>query len=167
MSSGDLSNKQRLLIKWAGIKSANEISELTGIAPEDVGREIDAVLNSIDVLTVQQLRAKLLIGMLEANEELRSRFADMSDRNITAAIATYGANTSRIQKEMRDAEKADTGKIEQLNQLRIRELLKMIDETVVISVDEIAALTNIDASELMDVFTRNLVVKAREIEANV
>lgn len=167
MSSGDLSTKQKLLLRYAGTKSPNEIAELTGIKPEDVARETAALLDSIDVLTVQHKRMKLLIGLEEVNEELRSRLADMSDRNVTAAVATFGANNSRILKELRDAEKADAGKIEQLNDLRFRELLKMVDETVAISVGEISELTGIDASQLMEIFTRNLVVKAREIEGNV
>lgn len=164
MSSGDLSTKQKLLLRYAGIKSHNEIAELTGIKPEDVARETAALLDSIDELTVQHKRMKLLIGLEEVNEELRSRLADMSDRNVTAAVATFGANNSRILKELRDTEKADAGKIEQLNQLRIRELLRLIDMTVAKSVEEAEELNGLEAGTLMPIFQKNLIVAAKEIE---
>lgn len=147
-----------------GLKSVRDIAEMTGLKPEEVLRRKNELLDSVDVLTVQQKRQRLLIELDGMARESRERAQRASDEFFAGTInASTGAIKTYLQ-ELARMEKADSGKIEALNNLRIRELLRLIDVTVARAVTEIAATHNLEEVELMEVFQGHLVEAARELE---
>lgn len=154
-----------LIWRYIGQKTVREISELTGLKPEEVLRRKNELLDSVDALSIDEKRQRLLIELDGMARDARDRAKDASDEfyagtvnAATGAIKTMLAELARMQKQ-------DSGKIEALNQLRIRELLRLVDATVARSVREIAATHDLDETELMEVFQGHLVEAARELEA--
>lgn len=148
-----------------GLKSVRDIAEMTGLKPEEVLRRKNELLDSVDVLSIDQKRQRLLIELDGMARDARDRAQGASDEfyagtvnAATGAIKTMLAELARMQKQ-------DSGKIEALNQLRVKELLRLVDSTVVRSVREIAATHDLDETELMEVFQGHLVEAARELEA--
>lgn len=161
----DQSRVDELIWKHIGLKSVREISAMAGIKPEEVLRRKNELLDGIDVLSIQQKRQRLLIELDGMARETRERAARVSDEFFSGAInASTGAIKTMLQ-ELSRMEKQDSGKIEALNQMRVRELLKLVDFTVARSVREIASTHDLDETELMEIFQGHLVEAARELEA--
>lgn len=157
---------ERIIWRSAGIKSARQVAEETGISPEQVLRIRNELLNSVDELTIQQMRAKLLVDLQEIADIARDDYDSEPDRDkgsklLTAAI---GAQKAVLQ-ELARMEKADNGRIEALNDLRVKELLRLIDLTVARTLAEIASTYDLDESTLHGIFQSHLKPAAEEIDA--
>lgn len=96
-----------LLVRFAGVKSPNEIAEMTGIAPEDVARRTAEILNSIDFLSIQQKRAKTMIVLEEIVAEVLGRIPDATDRNASGMLNSLRGTASTLLKELERMEIAE------------------------------------------------------------
>lgn len=162
----DQERADRLISRYIGRRSIREIAEMTGMRPEEVMNRKSEIINNVDVLTVQEKRAKLLYELDELAADARERAKDTSDEFLSGMLNSSVSAMKVILVELARAEKANEGAVEQLNQLRIRELLRLVDATVARSVREIAATHDLDETELMEVFQGYLVEEARELEAD-
>lgn len=156
------------LLASVGIKSVAEIAKEEGVAPHEVRARVNTLLESIDVLTIQQQRTKLLIGLRGVVAKAEKRLSDIGDavddREYAAVLnALTGAVRVQLQ-ELARMEKADDSKVEALNNLRVRELLKLLDSVVVTSVREIADTYELDESDILEVFQNRLVEAAAEMD---
>lgn len=150
--------------KSIGIKSVRQIANDTGLKPEEVLRRKNELLDEVDVLSIQQKRQRLLIELDGMARDARKRAEGVIDEY---AAGLWNAATSAVKTmltELARMEKQDSGKIEALNNLRIRELLRLIDVTVARAVTEIANTHDLEEAELMEVFQGHLVEAAREVE---
>lgn len=161
----DQGRVDELIWKHIGLKSVREISAMAGIKPEEVLRRKNELLDGIDVLSIQQKRQRLLIELDGMAREMRERARGASDEFAAGMVNASTTNIKTYLQELARMEKADSGKIEALNQLRIRELLRLVDATVARSVREIASTYDLDETELMEIFQGHLVEAARELEA--
>lgn len=152
------------LLASVGIKSVSEIAKEEGMAPHEVRARVNTLLEEIDVLTIQQQRAKLLIGLrgVVAKAEKRlSDIGDMVDDREYAAVLNALTGAVRVQlQELARMEKADDSKVDALNELRVRELMSLINEVVVTSVQDIADTHGLDSDEMLEVFQGRLVEAA-------
>lgn len=155
----------QIIWKQAGLKSVREISELTGLKPEEVLRRKNELLEEVDVLSIQQKRQRLVIELEGMARDMRERSHGASDEYAAGMINSANGLIKTMLQEMARMEKQDTGRIEALNQLRVKELLRLVDETVARSVREIAATHDLEETELMEVFQGHLVDAARELES--
>lgn len=150
--------------KSIGIKSVRQIADETGLKPEEVLRRKNELLDEVDVLSIQQKRQRLLIELDGMARDARKRAEGVIDEY---AAGLWNAATSAVKTmltELARMEKQDSGKIEALNNLRIRELLRLIDVTVARAVTEIANTHDLEEAELMEVFQGYLVEAAQEVE---
>lgn len=150
--------------KSIGIKSVRQIADETGLKPEEVLRRKNELLDEVDVLSIQQKRQRLLIELDGMARDARKRAEGVIDEY---AAGLWNAATSAVKTmltELARMERQDSGKIEALNNLRIRELLRLIDVTVARAVTEIASTHDLEEAELMEVFQSHLVEAAREVE---
>lgn len=155
----------QIIWKQAGLKSVREISELTGLKPEEVLRRKNELLEEVDILSIQQKRQRLLVELDGMARDARERAAGTIDEYFAGMLNSSVAAIKTMMTEMARMEKQDTGRIEALNSLRVKELLRLVDETVARSVREIAAAHDLDESELMEVFQGHLNDAAREIDS--
>lgn len=154
-------------IIWAniGLKSVREIANLAGLKPEEVLRRKSELLDEIDVLSIAEKEARILVELDGMARDMRERAANTIDEYASGMINSSVAALKTMLSQLDRLKKQDQGKIEALNQLRVKELLRLVDETVARSVREIAATHGLDESELMEVFQGHLVDAARELES--
>lgn len=150
--------------KSIGIKSVRTIADETGLKPEEVLRRKNELLDEVDVLSIQQKRQRLLIELDGMARDSRDRAANTVDEFYSGMLNSSVAAIKTMLTELARMERQDSGKIEALNNLRIRELLRLIDVTVARAVTEIANTHDLEEAELMEVFQGHLVEAAREVE---
>jgi hypothetical protein len=85
-----------LLIRYAGIKSANDIADMTGLEPEDVVRRTQELLASI-MLSPEQLVAKNIFQLMEIAAAQFERFASATDEDVARLGNTAAGAVGRIQ----------------------------------------------------------------------
>lgn len=156
----------RIIWRGMGIQSVREMAEDTGLKPEEVLRRKNELLESVDVLSIQEKRQRLVIELDGIARDARARAAEVADEfasglwnSAVAAMKTYLSELARM-------EKADTGKVEALNQLRIKELLRLVDTTVSRTFKEISAVHEIPEDEMMNVFQGLLSESARDLDVS-
>lgn len=153
-----------IIWRHAGLKPVRDIAEMTGLKPEDVLRRKNELLDGVDVLSIQQKRQRLLIELDGMARDARERASGASDEFYAGTINASTGAIKTMLSELARQEKQDSGKIEALNSLRIRELLKLIDSTVSRAVTEIAATHKLEEAEIMEIFQGHLVEAARELD---
>lgn len=158
----------RFLLRHAGVKSTTEIAREIGIPPHEVRSRLTVLLDSIDVLTIQQERNRLMITLNELAakglERLDSIGTGLSDRE-WAQISQSISNSIKVSlAELARIEAKDETKIEALNALRLQELLRLMDAVVATSVKEIADRYLLNEQELIQIFTSRLVEEATRMD---
>lgn len=170
----DLVNPESIdaeIMSRVGRESTVEIAKRLGLTPHDVKRRITELLDSIDVLTIQQQRSRLMIQLNEISSQAIARIQEIGsaieDREY-AAVLNASTNAIKVSlAELARMEKADDSKVEALNSLRVRELLRLVSRVVDVSVAEASARYDVDQEELMAIFQGNLVSCAAEMEAGL
>lgn len=156
---------EALIWKSLGVKSARRIAEETGLKPEQVLAIKQSLLDSVDVLTVQQTRAKLLTDLKELANTLREDY-DSAPWEFKSGVANSGiAAMKTVLVELNRADKGEQAAIERLNNLRVKELLRLIDVTVAKTLAEIADTHGLDQDELLGIFQSHLKPAAAELSA--
>lgn len=160
----DQERADSLISRYIGRRSIREIAEMTGMRPEEVMNRKSEIINNVDVLTVQEKRAKLLYELDELAADARERAKDTSDEFLSGMLNSSVSAMKVILVELARAEKANEGAVEQLNQLRVQELLRLVDSVLVSGVREIAEKYDLDERELTDIFQDRLIEEARALE---
>lgn len=158
---------ERIVWKGLGIKSVRQIASETGLAPEEVLRVKNELLDSVDVLTVQQRRQKILVDLQEVAQRVQDDY-DSSPMEFRAGLMNSAVSAMKtILVELNRTQKGEADAISQLNALRVKELLSLIDEVVLVSVQSIAKEHGLDEDELLSVFSENLESAAMRRDAGV
>lgn len=160
----DQERADRLIMRHVGRKPVSEIAQMAGMKPEEVLRRKSDLINSIDVLTVQEKRAKIMYELDELAANARERAENAVDEFFSGMLNSSVAAMKTVLVELARSEKADQGAVEQLNAKRVSELLRLMDAVVAASVREIASTHELDEGELLEVFQGKLLEEARAIE---
>lgn len=155
---------EKIVWRSLGLKSVRQISEETGLAPEQIFAIKREMLDSVDVLTVQEKRTKILVAMEQLAQDALDRADGASDEFAAGMLNAARGAMKDMLTEFNRASKQDQGAIEQLNQLRIREILRLVDGTVARTFAEISETYGIEEDELLSVFQRHLKPAAEELE---
>lgn len=148
-----------------GVKSTREIAEMAGVSPAEVLRRTNELIDSVDVLSIQVKRQRLLIELDGMARDARDRAKGTIDEFYSGMLNSSVAAIKTMLQELARMERQDSGKVEALNNLRVRELMRLVDSTVRMTLTEIAQEHDLDEDELMEVFQGHLVEAAREMEA--
>lgn len=154
----------RLIWQYVGRKSVREIAEMTGLTPEKVLQRKNELLEEVDVLTIEQKRQKLLISLDEIAQDAMDKAVSISAEFYAGTLNSAVAAIKTMLGELARMEAKDQGKVEALNQLRVRELLRLVDSTVARTMAQISKEHELDEGDLMEVFQGHLVESARELE---
>lgn len=153
---------QKIVWRSLGVKSVRQISEETGLNPEQIFAVKREMLDSVDVLTVQEKRTKILVAMEQLAQDALDRADGASDEFAAGMLNAARGAMKDMLTEFNRASKQDQGAIETLNALRVRELVSLIQEVVDISVVEIVERYDLDKQEVFDVFNGNLAKAAKK-----
>jgi hypothetical protein len=157
---------QRVIWRGLGTKSPKQIAADTGLTPEDVIRIKNQMLEEVDVLTVHQRRQKILVNLEQLANEAWDR-ASTADPEFQAGLFnTAVAAQKELVRQLVALQAEASGEVERLNEMRVRELLRLIDEAVLLSVKELSIVHGLDEDEMMSVFNTNLkkAAERRELE---
>ena len=162
---------QRLIWRGLGSKTVREIAEEAGVSVEDVMRVKRGMLDSIDSLTIQERQAKLIADLSEVAEIALDRARAIggdaeSLRNLGPVLTSAVQAQKTVLNEMRQISKETNGQVEKLNQRRIDGLILLVRTTVDNSVAELAQKYDISTTEMFEVFNRNMLAAAQELEAS-
>lgn len=147
---------ERVIWKGLGVKSVRQLASETGLAPEEVLRVKNELLDAVDVLTIQQRRQKILVDLQEVAQRVQDDY-DRSPMEFKAGLMNSAVSAMKaILVELNRAQKGEEDAVSQLNALRVKELLSLIDEVVLVSVQSIAKEHGLDVDELLEVFSGNL-----------
>jgi len=156
---------QRIVWKGLGNKSVREMSEETGLSPEEIFAVKRELLGAVDVLTVQEKRQKILIDMEKLAQDALDRAEDSSDEFFAGMMNAARGAMKDMLTALNQTAKGEQEAIERLNDLRIRELLNLIDRTVSYTLAEIATTYSLEENDLQDIFQKHLKPAAQELEA--
>lgn len=169
MTTDDIEIDPRLeKIVWRslGVKSVRQIAEETGLSPEQIFAVKREMLDAVDVLTVQEKRTKILVAMEQLAQDALDRARDSSDEFSAGHFNAARGAMKDMLTEFNRTSKQDQGAIEQLNQLRLREILRLVDTTVQKTLAEISSRYDLEESDLLAIFQRHLKPTAAELDSN-
>lgn len=160
----DQSRVDEIIWKHVGLKSVREISAMAGIKPEEVLRRKNELLDGVDVLSIQQKRQRLLIELDGMAREARERAQRASDEFYAGTINASTGAIKTMLAELARMSRQEEGKAEALNALRVREILRLIDEVVTRTFRQVSLEHNIPEEKMMEVFQGHLVEGAQTLE---
>lgn len=153
----DLGAKQKTLINYAGLKTAEELGAELGIPPEEVLRETNALLKSLDYLDLNQMRARLIIQMGLLAEDAKTRLSTLGDREYGSAVNAVRSLWTGILKELRDQEKASQVDVEEVNRRRAHELVSIVEKAYYKQLGRLEVLyPEVDQAELVEQFNADI-----------
>lgn len=157
---------QKIVWRSLGVKSVRQISEETGLNPEQIFAVKREMLDSVDVLTVQEKRTKILVAMEQLAQDALDRADGASDEFAAGMLNAARGAMKDMLTEFNRASKQDQGAIEQLNQLRVREILRLVDSTVARTLSDISTQYGLDEADLLAIFQGHLKPAAAELDSN-
>lgn len=146
-------------------KTVRQMAEETGLKPEEVLRKKTEVLEGVDVLTIQEKRAMFMMELSDMSREVRERAKGATDEYFAGMINASTANIKLLLGELTRMEKADSGKIDALNEMRRQEILRLIEIAVKKTFKTVSSTHGVEEDEMMTVFQGALFEAAQEIEA--
>lgn len=116
-----------MLIRWAGVKSYDEIGEITGIAPLEVARRTKDALAAVGVLEVHERRVKLMMTLESIIAEVDTRKEDASNRDLGGLLNASRAAAATILKELREIEKSNRADLDAVNRRHAQEMVRIVE----------------------------------------
>lgn len=165
IESADDDAISRYVWKRIGKESARDMAKALGVSPDEILRVKRDLAESVDALTVDVQRAKLLRSLQELADDAHERAQNVADERNYAGIVNAAAGAiDKLLKELRRTGVENSDAVNSLNQLRINELLHLIDVTVARTLEDIAIEHDLDESELLGIFQRHLKPAAEELD---
>lgn len=152
----DWERVDELIWTHISLKPITEIAKMAGVKPEVIMRRKHELVNSIDDLTIKETRQRLTQDLQRIARKTQEDYDAAPFEFKSGLMNSSVAAMKVILVELARLEKADTGRIDELNQKRVKELVDLVREVVDLSVVEIAAKHGLDEEELYDTFNRRM-----------
>lgn len=155
---------EKTVWKSLGLKPLKQIADETGLSRDQIIRIREELLSSVDDLTIMQKRQKLIISLEEMSQVARDDYDDAPYEFKAGILNSAISAIAKVQAELARMSKDDQGKIEALNAMRVRELLRLVDTTVNRTLGDIAEKFALDENELLGIFQSHLKPAAVELD---
>lgn len=160
----DWTRVDRQIVKWMGKKSVREIAEETGVPQADLMRRKQELVESVDEITLQMQRLQLMATLQEIADIALERAKASVDEFKAGLFNSSVAAVKELLKQVDRLESRGNTAVDALNQLRIREIVRLMGRVVDSGVQEIAQAHGLDEADLKEVFTSRLVLEAAEMD---
>ena len=157
---------QRHVLKHIGKKNAREMAAELGVSPEEILRAKREIVESVDELSLQIRKLKLIQKAEEIAEDAQDAAERVSDERNKAGL--YNSSISAMKTvltELARTSKNESEAIKQLNEMRVRELLRLLDLTVSRFITDISEEHDIPERDLHEKFQSYLGPAAEELDA--
>lgn len=156
---------EKVIWRGLGTRSVRQMAEDTGLTPEQIFAIKRDLLSAVDVLSVSERKAKLLVMLEEMAHEALDRAANSSDEFSAGHFnAARGAMKDALT-ELNRQNKGEQEAITALNNLRINELVRLIELSVSKTFAVLSDRHGLSEDEMFEVFHSYLKPAAEEIEA--
>ena len=155
---------ERLVWKSLGLKTVRQIAEETGLTPDAIFAIKRELYESVDVLSVEQKKQKFSVMLEEIAHDTKEDYDNAPYEFKSGLMNSSIAAMKTIMVELNRTSKEEQGRIEQLNALRVKELLRLVDTTVATTLAEIATTYELDEDELQSIFQSHLVPTAQSLD---
>lgn len=154
-----------LLIRYAGIKSPNDIAAETGLEPEDVARRTQELLDRV-TLTFPQRRAKAIFQLDEINAEMASRYKNAANEDLARLGNTAAGAIGRVLAELRAIEKDAKEHEAEQQEAMGRILANLVDKAMNRAIGELKQrYPEIETDSLGEIVETHLIEIAAEMDA--
>lgn len=151
--------------KRLGVKSTKVIADELGLKPAEVALKTRELLEGVDALTLQQQRLKIMVDLQTVVNDTIARARNAGDeRNIAGLYNSATGAMKAVLTQLNRLEDKSTAEVDRLNELRVRELVRLVETSVKATLAEVAQVHGLDAEELMFVFQRNLAEAAQDAD---
>ena len=161
---GGMENLDTLISRYIGIKTPREIASMAGVDVADVLRRKTELIDEVDVLSLSEKRAKIMIELQDLARSARDKVDNIDDEFYAGTVNAIVNAQAKMLQQLEYLEKKDADSVDQLNWMRVRELLRLMDVVVASGVREIASEHGLDEAELSAVFSSKLVEEAERLE---
>lgn len=156
---------QRHVLKHIGKKNAREMAAELGVSPEEILRAKREIVESVDELSLQIRKLKLIQKAEEIAQDAQDAAEVSDERNKAGLLNSSIAAMKLALTEFSRVSKNESEAIKQLNEMRVRELLRLLDLTVSRFIADISEEHNIPEKDLHEKFQSYLGPAAEELDA--
>lgn len=158
---------ERHIWRNIGKKNARQMAQELGVSPDDILRVKMTLVDSIDELTLQVQRAKLLSTLQELADDAQERAANTDDRNYAGMVNSATASIKTLLTELNRASKADDGRVAELNRKRVAAIVQLMQATVEKGVATLSGQYQLDEFEVFQIFNSALRDAAQELQGDI
>ena len=137
------------LWELVGSRTPKQIADELGLPPAEVVRRTREMLESVDILTIEQQRQKLMIDVGRIARKAEEAFDNVYDERNKSGLLNSAVNAQKeVLRQLEKMEDRNAGAVDALNRMRVAELVRLVETAVV---DTLAELVP-DREDAMDVF---------------
>ena len=147
-----------------GKESARDMAKALGVSPDEILRVKRDLAESVDEITLQVQKARLMRTLQEIADDAKDEFETAPAEFKAGLLNSSVAAIKTLLVELNRTSKQDLEAVAALNQLRVRELYLLMTEVVETGIDTVSERHKIPKSELVDIFNEKLTDAARRRE---
>lgn len=126
------------LWELVGTRTPKQIADELGLPPAEVVRRTREMLESVDVLTVEQQRQKLMIDVGRMARKAEEAFDNSLDERNKSGLLNSAVNAQKeVLRQLEKMETRNAGAVDALNRMRVAELVRLVETAVVDTLSEI------------------------------
>ena len=164
IESADDDAISRYVWKRIGKESARDMAKALGVSPDEILRVKRDLAESVDALTIQVQKARLMRTLQEIADDAKDEFETAPAEFKAGLLNSSVAAIKTLLVELNRTSKQDSEAVAALNQLRVRELYLLMTEVVETGIDTVSERHKIPKTELVDIFNEKLADAARRRE---
>lgn len=154
-----------LLVQYAGIKTPNDISEITGLEPEDVVRRTQEIFDRM-TLTNHQIYAKALFQLQEIVSQQQEALSGALPEDVARLGNTAAGAIGRMVKLVQDLEALADKDTAERDASYARSLATLVDRAMQRAIGELKQRhPEIETEALSEIVETHLVEIAAEMDA--
>jgi len=154
-----------LLVQYAGIKTPNDIADMTGLAPEDVVRRTQEILDRV-TLTSHQIYAKAMFQLQEIISDQRDAVKGAAPEDVARVGNTAAGAIGRMVKLTQDLEAMANKDASEQKEVMGRVLANLVDKAMQRAIGELKQRhPEIETEQLGGILETHLIEIAAEMDS--
>ena len=147
-----------------GKKTAREMAKDLSVSPDDILRIKRDLAESVDELTIQVQKARLMRTLQEIADDAKDEFENADYEFKAGLLNSSIAAIKTLLVELNRTSAKDQAAVASLNNLRVRELYSLMIEVVETGIEDASVRFDIDKQDLLDIFNEKLSSAAKRRE---
>lgn len=126
------------LWELVGTRTPKQIADELGLPPAEVVRRTREMLESVDVLTIEQQRQKLMIDVGRIARKAEEAFDNSLDERNKSGLLNSAVNAQKeVLRQLEKMEVRNADAVDALNRMRVAELVRLVETAVQDTLSEI------------------------------